>query len=201
MRRVVCLILALMLAAGLSLADEKKAKDKIKKAEVDLQRGNVNGAEKNLRGAIEEDPNSVEAHDSLGRLYSLTRRYSAAAKEFSTAVTLDDQHHKFNEDQRRRMIDDQGVAYALGGYLDKARDIYLKALEKDPEYAMYNYNLACVYAELHDLDAALPYLKKSWENRGTLPSDIRYPDPRQDNSFKPYVNNPKFQEAVQNIVQ
>lgn len=201
MRRLIALLLAVIFATGMTVADEKKARDKIKKADTDLQRGNLGGAEKNLLDAIKEDPNSVEAHDALGRLYQLTRRYSAAAREFSAAVELDDKYRKFSEDQRRQLVDDQGVSYALAGYLDRARDIYLKALGKEPDYAMYNYNLACVFAELHDLDSAIPYLKKSWEKRSTLPANIKYPDPRQDNSFKPYLNDPKFQDAVRNIVQ
>ena len=28
----------------------------------------------------------------------------------------------------------------------------------------------------------------------------RFPDPRQDNSFKKYLNDPKFQETVQYMV-
>jgi Tfp pilus assembly protein PilF len=200
MRRFTCFVLVLMLATGFAFADAKKAKEKVKRADADLQRRNLYGAEKNLLDAIKEDPNSIEAHDALGRLYSLTKRYSAAAREFTSAVALDDQQHKLNEDLRRRLVDDEGVAYALSGNLEHAKEIYLAALAKDPDYAMFNYNLACVYAEMHDLDAAVSYLKKSWEHRDALPSDIRYPDPRQDNSFKPYLNDPKFQEAVKNIV-
>jgi hypothetical protein len=33
-----------------------------------------------------------------------------------------------------------------------------------------------------------------------MPSNMKFPDPRQDNSFKPYVNDPKFQDAVMNMV-
>jgi tetratricopeptide (TPR) repeat protein len=200
MRRMVSICLLLLFATGISFADAKKAQDKIRKAEVDVQRRNLGGAEKNLLDAIKEDPNSVEAHDALGRLYSGTGRYSAAAREFTAAIAADEQQHKYNEDQRRQMIDDQGVAYAMSGNLPQAKDIYLKALEKDPDYAMYNYNLACVYAEMHDLDTAITYLKKSWEHRETVPRGTKYPDPRQDNSFKPYLNDPKFQAAVENIV-
>jgi tetratricopeptide (TPR) repeat protein len=200
MRRIVCFVLALFLVSGFAIADEKKAKEKINKADAELQRRNLAGAEKNLLDAIKEDPNSIEAHDALGRLYTLTRRYSASAREFTTALTLDDQQHKLTESHRREVVDDQGVAYALSGNLQQAKNIYLSALAKDPDYAMYNYNLACVYAELHDLDAAIPYLTKSWEHRDTLPSSIKYPDPRADNSFKPYLNDPKFQEAVKHIV-
>jgi Tfp pilus assembly protein PilF len=200
MRRLVFLCLVLLFATGFALADAKKAHEKVKKAEAELARRNLNGAEKNLIDAIKEDPSSVEAHDALGRLYSGTGRYSAAAREFSAAVLSDDQQHKYNDVQRRQLIDDQGVAYALSGNLQQAKDIYLKALEKDPDYAMYNYNLACVYAEMHELATAIPYLKKSWEHRDTLPSNMKYPDPRQDKSFKPYLNDPKFQAAVENIV-
>ena len=200
MRRFTCLVLALMFTAGFAFADAKKANEKIKKAEVDLQRHNLAGAEKNLLEAIKEDPDSVDAHDALGRLYTLTNRYSAAAREFTSAVTLDDQHHKLNEELRRQLVDDQGVAYALSGNLDRAKEIYLAALAKDPDYAMYNYNLACVYAEQHDLDTAISYLKKSWQHRDTMPPNMKFPDPRQDNSFKPYVNDPKFQDAVMNMV-
>jgi Tfp pilus assembly protein PilF len=200
MRRIICLVLVVIFATGFVFADEKKAKDKIKKAEVDLQRHNLAGAEKNLLDAIKEDPNSIEAHDALGRLYSLSNRQSAAAREFTSAIVLDDQQHKFNEELRRQLVDDQGVAYALSGNLDRAKEIYLAALAKDPDYAMYNYNLACVYAEQHDLETAISYLKKSWEHRDTMPPNMKFPDPRQDNSFKPYVNDPKFQDAVMNMV-
>jgi tetratricopeptide (TPR) repeat protein len=200
MRRMVSICLLVMFVAIFSFADAKKAREKMRKAEADVQRRNLGGAEKNLLDAIKEDPNSVEAHDALGRLYSGTGRYSAAAREFSAAVAADDQQHKYNEEQRRQMIDDQGVAYAMSGNLLQAKEIYLKALEKDPDYAMYNYNLACVYAEMHDLETAISYLKKSWEHRDTIPSSMKYPDPRQDNSFKPYLNDPKFQAAVENIV-
>lgn len=200
MRRMVSVCLLLLFATGLSFANAKKAQEKVRKAEVDLQRRNFGGAEKNLLDAIKEDPNSVEAHDALGRLYAGTGRYSAAAREFTAAIAADDQLHKYNEDQRRQMIDDQGVAYAQSGNLPQAKEIYLKALEKDPDYAMYNYNLACVYAEMHDLDTAITYLKKSWEHRDNMPRGMKYPDPRTDNSFKPYLNDPKFQAAVENIV-
>jgi tetratricopeptide (TPR) repeat protein len=200
MRRFVSLVLVLLIGSGIVFADAKKTQEKIRKAEAETRRGNFGGAEKLLQKASQEDPDSIEVRDALGGLYSLTRRYSAAAREYSAAVALDDKQHKLNQMQRRRLIDAEGVSYALAGDLEQAKEIYLAALAKDPDYAMYNYNLACVYAEMHDLDSAIPYLKKSWEHRDTLPADIPYPDPRKDDSFKPYWNDPKFQEAVRDIV-
>jgi Tfp pilus assembly protein PilF len=200
MRFLILALIAVFCTPFSFAADAKKVKDKIKKAEAEFAHYNFNGAEKNLKDALEEDPTSIDAHLALADLYSATRRNPIAAQEYTKALELDDQQKKLTAVQRRRAIDQQGVCYALARNLDRAKQIYLDALAKDPDYAMFNYNLACVYAELGDLDSAIPYLKKSWENRDTLPGDTKYPDPRKDDSFKRYWNDPRFQEAVGNIV-
>lgn len=195
------LVLVILLAVGCAWADAKKAAEKTHRAEIEFQRHNLGGAEKLLHDAIKEDPDSIDAHNMLASLLSGTRRYSQATQEFSRVLELDAQQKKLSDSDKRRIIDGQAVAYAESGDLQRAKSIYLSVLEKDPDYAMYNYNLACVYAELHDLNAALPYLKKAWDKRDNMPSDLRFPDPRKDDSFKPYVDDPKFQEAVRNMVQ
>lgn len=200
MKPLLAMSLVVLIASGLSLADSKKVKDQIKKAEAEFARLNVNGAEKHLKKAIEEDPSSIDAHLALADLYSATRRNPQAAQEYTKSLELDDQHKKLTVEQRRRVIDQQGVSYALARNLDRAKQIYLDALAKDPEYAMFNYNLACVYAELDDLDSAIPYLKKSWEHRDTLPGDVKFPDPRKDDSFKSFWNDKRFLDAVRDIV-
>lgn len=43
-------------------------------------------------------------------------------------------------------------------------------------------------------------LQAAWKLRKNLGENERFPDPRQDSSFKKYLNDPKFQEAVQNMV-
>lgn len=200
MRRWMALILIVAFASSPLLADAKKAKEKVRKAEAEYARRNIPGAEKLLRQAIEEDPSSIDAHGALADLLSATQRNSQAAREYTKALELDNQQKVFTPEQRRRFIDQQGVTTALGGDLQGAKKVYLDAIEKDPDYAMFNYNLACVYAELGDLDSAIPYLKKAWEHRDTLQGNATFPDPRQDNSFKPYVNDRRFQDAVRNMV-
>ena len=70
------------------------------------------------------------------------------------------------------------------------------AIKKDPEYSMYYYNLACSHAELGNLDEALRNLKLGFERRQTvLPGEI-YPDPRTDDSFKPFRGNDRFEAAM-----
>jgi tetratricopeptide (TPR) repeat protein len=201
MRRHRTISWILLLLSTFSFADTKKAAEKAHRAEYEFQRHNVAGAEKLLRDAIKEDPNSIDAHNMLANLLTATRRYSQAVTEYGRVLELDAQQNKLSDNDRRHVIDGQAVAYAQSGDLQRAKSIYLDVLGKDPDYSMYNYNLACVYAELHDLDSAIPYLKKSWEKRDNMPSDLKFPDPRKDDSFKAYWNDPKFQDAVRYMVQ
>ncbi|HYE24252.1 MAG TPA: tetratricopeptide repeat protein, partial [Clostridia bacterium] len=113
---------------------------------------------------------------------------------------LEEKQKKLAAEDRRRMLDQLGVSQAMGRHLDQAIATYKKAIEQDPEYPLFHYNLACSYAEKGDLDNALPHLKKSWELRDNMPRGQDFPDPRKDSSFKKFWNNPKFQEAVENMV-
>ena len=201
LRRLAVLSLVLLVFVSALAADTKKAEEKLARAEIEFRRQNFGGAEKLIRDAIKEDPDSIDAHNMLATLLSGTRRYSQAATEYGRVLELDATQKRLSKQDRRSAIDGQAVTYAQSGDLDRAKSIYLDALKDDPDYAMYNYNLACVYAELHDLDSAVPYLKKSWEKRDTLPSGQKFPDPRQDSSFRAYQDDPRFQAAVRNMVQ
>lgn len=201
LRPLAILPLVLLVAVSAFPGNRKKAEEKLARADIEFRRHNIPGAEKFIREAIKEDPDSIDAHNMLANLLAGTQRYSQAAAEYTRVLELDADQKKLSKQDRRSAIDGEAVGYAESGELERAKSIYLDALTADPDYAMYNYNLACVYAEQHDLDSALPYLKKSWALRGTLPSDFKFPDPRQDSSFREYVNDPRFQEAVRNMVQ
>jgi len=199
-RRLCLFFIVLSLATSL-WSQNKKTTEKLQRAETAFNKGDVGTAEKLLREVIKSDSNSIEGHDMLGILLSSTRRYSQAAPEFARALELDNQQKELSLEQRRQVIDGEAVSYAQSGDLQKAKALYLAALKDDPNFTLYNYNLACVYAELHDLDSALPHLQKAWDMRITLPKGTAFPDPRKDSSFKDYYNNPKFQEVVRNMVQ
>ncbi len=201
MVRRLFLVSMILLVVAPVVADTKKAVEKAHRAEQEFNRHNVGGAEKLLREAIKEDPEYIDAHDMLANLLGATNRNSQAAQEYGRVLDLDAKQNKLTPEHKRQVIDNQAVAYAQSGDLERAKSIYLDVLKSDPDYAMYNYNLACVYAELHDLDSALPYLKKSWANRSNMPSNIKFPDPRKDPSFRSYVDDPKFQEVVRIMVQ
>jgi tetratricopeptide (TPR) repeat protein len=84
--------------------------------------------------------------------------------------------------------------------MSKAKTIFEEAIQRDPDYALFRYNLACTYAEMGDLDNALVHLQEAWKRRRNLREGERFPDPRQDSSFKRYRDDPKFQDAVRDMV-
>ena len=193
------LISCILLLSCFAFADHQKAVDKLQKAVRDVETHNAKGADKNFQEAIREDPDYLVAHQQYGDFLMLVRRFGAAADQYDAAIKIDDTKHYLQQSERRALINQYGVATAEGGNLNKAKTIFQDALKQD-DYPLYRYNLACVYAENHDLDTALVELKKAWNDRNKLGDGERFPDPRKDSSFKPYLNDPKFQEATQMMV-
>ena len=196
MRCALALLLACTFAVS-AAADQKSVNDKIRKAH---QQRNPEKAEKLLREAIAEDPDSIAAHRELAGLLLAMRHFSAAAEEYGRTAELDDAQHKLSDDDRRRVLDSHGLSYALGGEYERAQKVYLAAIEKDPEYPIFYFNLACTYAEMGQLDPALKYLREAWKRRKNVLEGESFPDPRQDSSFARYKDDPRFQEAVRDMV-
>src|SRR3954468_15183928 len=121
MRRLIIFVLLIAFSTFAFSADQKKIKEKIKRADAEFARGNVNGAEKQLRQAIAEDPSSIDAHNALAILLAATRRNSQAALEYRKVLDLDDQQKQLSATERRSAMDQLGVTTALGGDLNKAR--------------------------------------------------------------------------------
>lgn len=195
MRTSVCLCIVVLAVAA--FADQKSVNEKIRKAH---QQRDPQKAEKLLREAVAEDPNSISAHHELADLLLTERHNSSAAEEYARTAELDNTQHKLSEDDRRHVLDNEGVAYALARNYDRAKAVFESAISQDPDYALYYYNLACTYAEMEQLDPALKYLREAWNRRKNLAEGDRFPDPRQDSSFAKYKNNSRFQDAVRDMV-
>ena len=193
-------LVLLLLAVTVAFADRQKALEKIAKAQQAAAIGNLPKAEKLLREALKEDSTQVKAHVMLGDLLSQERRFSDAALEYTTALDLNAKQSSLSDDEKLQATDSQGVAYAESGNLPRAKEIYEAAIKQNPDYPLFYYNLACVYAEMHQLDPALENLKKAWDLRDKMPEGVRFPDPRKDTSFGAYLKDPRFQEAVRNMV-
>ncbi len=202
MKRLLSFLTIIVLISTLANAQSKESIDKLNKArrEMESPQGNPVKIEKLLKESIKASPDYIDAHHELANFYSIMRRFEDAANEFKTTKTLDDTQHKLSRGDRDAVLDGLGVSLAQARHMDDALAVYKSALAENPNYALFEYNLACVYAEKGDLDSAIPHLKKSWEIRDTLPRGQQFPDPRKDDSFRRFWNDPRFQRAVENMV-
>jgi tetratricopeptide (TPR) repeat protein len=202
MKKLLALFLLVLLACGVAAAETKESRDKLEKARRELQspRRNLLHVEKLIQDSLKSSPDFLEAQRALADLYYLENRFDSAAAEYLKARALDDSQKKLSRADRNLLLDGLGLSQAQGRHYDEAIASYKAAIAEDPEYALFEYNLACTYAMKGDLDSALPHLTKSWELRDSLPNGVEFPDPRKDDSFKRYWNDSRFTAAVENIV-
>jgi tetratricopeptide (TPR) repeat protein len=108
------------------------------KAQIYGYQGNSQGAEAELRKALELDRNYIAAYSALGALFINSRQEERAIAEYKKILEL---------------RPDNSTAYTLIGMLEYARknydaaaDSYRKALEKDQNSVIAANNLAWLYA-------------------------------------------------------
>jgi tetratricopeptide (TPR) repeat protein len=91
------------------------------------------------------------------------------------------------------------MAYGLSGRLDDAKALFEAAIQEDPSYPLYYYNLACTFAELGRMDEAISNLKLGFERRENMLAGETYPNPRMDDSFKRLLGEEKFEAALKEM--
>jgi tetratricopeptide (TPR) repeat protein len=202
LKRTLTFFLCAVLLGGLAFAETKEARDKLEKARKELagRAPNLARVEKNIQDSLKASPDYLDAQQALADLYYLEHRFDNAAMEYKKAQVLDDSQKKLSRGDRSRLLDQLGLSQAQSRHLDDALATYLKAVAEDPSYGSLEYNLACVYGEKGDLDSALPHLKKAWELRDSFPRGTPFPDPRKDDSFKKFWDDPRFKDAVVDMV-
>ena len=105
-----------------------------------------------------------------------------------------------NEKTARRVLTDQaGMSYGLSGNLDRAKQIYEQAINADPDYPNYYYNLACADAEAGKLADARQHLEEAFARKQNVIEGERLPDPSTDDSFTRYRNNKEFWSFVTDL--
>jgi len=110
--------------------------------------GDLDGAEKLLKRAIESDASLLPAYAMLGQLYYQQRKIDQALKEFETLS-----QRQSNPVASLTMM---GVILQSEGNLNEARRRYEQAIAADPRSPVAGNNLAWIYLEAGDnLDRAL----------------------------------------------
>ena len=104
-----------------------------------------------------------------------------------------------SESEYKVMIGRLAVAYGVTGQLTKAKAVLEYGLSLDPQNPTFHYNLACYYAEADDFQAALSYLEAALKYRANLLPGDKWPDIKNDNSFKKYREDPRFVKFLESV--
>lgn len=129
------------------------------------------------------------------RLY-LQHNYVGAAELYQQALDLEKQRRTLPQNYFRVLVDNLGMAYGISGNLEKARETFAYGIDQDPEFPSFHYNLACTYGEIGDKERALNELERAYRYKANLIPGEVFPDPLRDDSFRKFLNDPEFVNAV-----
>ena len=150
---------------------------------------------KSIRIVKNYKPDSLMLFKFGSHFYHLDH-YKEASVYYQQALELEKSDPHFPRDYWLVLVDQLGMAYGMSGNLDKAKEIYRYGIEKEPEYPMFYYNYACAFAESNDPEEAIKNLNSAWKFRANMIPGEKFPEPKTDASFKKFLNNRAFQEAL-----
>jgi tetratricopeptide (TPR) repeat protein len=128
--------------------------------------------------------------------------FTASAPIFEKALSMipqDGAPFPSSQIARRVATDQAGIAYGVSGNIQKARAIFESAIQKDREYPMYYYNLACADAEEKNLPEARRHLQQAFARKANGNPGEPMPDPTNDDSFLPFQGDKEFWSFVQTL--
>jgi serine/threonine-protein kinase len=130
--------------------------------------------------ALSMDPNSMKAHDLITAYYLQTGDYEMARKHLDTASSLwgkpDGLHACY---------------YGMIGDIEKAENMLAQLMEIRESDYLPAINISMVHIGLGNIEEALDWLEKGYEERNALMVWVR-----EDPLYKPLYNEPRFQEIV-----
>ena len=154
--------------------------------------GKFSDAERDFRELTKRDPSNVESYVYLGQSLFRREKYSESVGPYEKARELERNGSKLTSDQHRILIDQLVMAYGMSGEMKKARLLLDDAIQKDPEYPLNYYNLACAFAEEGDKSKVLENLSLAFQRKANILRGEKMPDPRTDSSFQKYVRDEDF---------
>ena len=137
------------------LIKDSYKKELIKKARIEIEKGEYDIAIEDCKRSMDLDIKLVEAYVCTGIAYYEKKKYQMAIDSYKEAVELDN-----NNVESLHSI---GLAYEHLNDLENAKHAYEKTLEINPKHTKAYYNLANIYKQSENLDKAIEYYIKTTE--------------------------------------
>ena len=150
----VCLLVGFILGATVTILKTTKANKIAGPSEESQRKASVDheGEIKQLKAALEKDPNDLPTLIELGNAYFDSDRYQEAIEVYLKALAVDPK----NPDVRT----DMGIMYRKLGQFDKAIEAFRQAAQDQPMHANSRFNLGIVLKyDKNDLKGAV----QAWE--------------------------------------
>jgi hypothetical protein len=149
--------------------------------------------------AEDKSPSQTTQYLAEGSQFYLQKNYSAAAERYQKALDLEKQHRTLNQSFFRVLVDNLGMSYGLTGKLSTAKETFEYGIAQDSEYPLFYYSLACTYGEMGKMDESLEQLRLAYKYKAKMIPGEAFPDPLVDDSFRKFVKNGKFVDAVREM--
>ena len=130
------------------------------------QAGDIHGAVKEFKTALELDPLDVNVHNSLGVCYGEMEKFSQALEEFETTIRLDP--------TEVMAIYNAGLVNLLMGNKEKALEFFLEAHRRDGNIFEVAFQTGKLYLENGDPEKGKAYLQKAISLHPVSGSAFRY---------------------------
>jgi len=134
-----------------------------------------------------------------GSFYYAIGNFSSASYVYQKSLDLEKVKQTLDRKYFYVLIDNLGMAYGISGQLDKAIETLNFGLTIDSQYPMFYYNLACAYAEKDDIGNTIKYLTEAFKYKDNMIEGEDFPNPKKDESFKKYLKNEIFKDALRNM--
>jgi tetratricopeptide (TPR) repeat protein len=162
------------------------------KAQREYVSGRFAEAERDFRALVNSDPSNIYLHVYLGQALFRQGKYTESVGPYEKARDLERAGQTLSSDQHRIVVDQLSMAYAISGDLKKARALLELAIKDDPEYPIYYYNLACVFAADGEKGKMLSNLSLAFQRKENVLKGERMPNPRIDSSFQKFADDDDF---------
>ncbi len=149
--------------------------------------------------AKDQSHNPKDQYLAEGSQLYLQRNYPAAAERYQKALDLEKQDRTLSKSFFRVLVDNLGMSYGLTGKLTNARETFEYGISQDSEYPLFYYLLACTYGEMGKMDESLEQLRLVYKYKANVIPGESLPDPLKDDSFRKFVRDKKFVDAVHEL--
>ena len=154
--------------------------------------GEIERAAKHFERAAEIRPHDYQCPCLLIHVYRSLGGHQESLAAARTGVTLaEEELARHPEDPRPAHL---GIAALIElGENDRARDWIARALAIDPDDPLTQYNVACGYTKLGEIEPALDLLERSLKRSGPE----RRAWVKQDSDFDALRNHPRYQRMIE----